>query len=70
MKRQLKQVPEDQRQIVEKMMEENPDLLMTIAKEVQEEVQKGTDQMQAFMAVAQRHKDELQQLYKKHAPEK
>jgi len=61
----MKNVPKEQQEMVEHMMEENPELLMTIAQEVQAEIKAGKDQMTALAAVAERHKDELQKLSKK-----
>lgn len=61
----MKNVPKEQQEMVEHMMEENPQLLMTIAQEVQAEIKAGKDQMTALAAVAERHKDELQKLSKK-----
>ena len=64
MKSQLKDVPPEARQMMEDLMEKNPDLLMTIAKEVQEEMKKGKDQQAALMTVASRHQFELKKLMK------
>lgn len=65
MKSQIKKLPQEQQEMAMKMAEENPELLMTIAQEVQEEMKGGKDQLQAMMAVAERHKDELQKLMQK-----
>ena len=62
MKSQIKKLPHDQRALAEKVVEENPELLMKIAAEVQAEMKKGTDQMQALMIVAERHKEEFKGL--------
>lgn len=43
-----------------KVADENPELLMQIAQEMQEEMKKGVDQTQAMMTVAERHKGKLQ----------
>lgn len=62
MQSQLSKLPADQRKVVEDLMEKNPDLLMKIAHEVQEEMKKGKSQEEALMAVALTHKDELKNL--------
>jgi hypothetical protein len=62
MKSQIKKLPVEQQALAAKVVEENPDLLMKIAAEVQEEMKKGGDQMSALMTVAERHKDELKGL--------
>jgi L-ribulose-5-phosphate 3-epimerase UlaE len=62
MNNQLKQVPEDQREMMEKMIEENPDLLLELAKDVQKEMKDGKDQMAALMSVAERNKDRLKKI--------
>ena len=62
MKSQIKKLPQEQQALAAKVVEENPDLLMKIAAEVQEEMKNGKDQMTALMAVAERHKDELKGL--------
>lgn len=62
MKSQIKKLPPEQRAMAEKVVEENPELLMKIAEEVQAEMKSGKDQMAALMTVAERHKDELKGL--------
>ena len=62
MKAQINKLPPEQRVVAEKVMEENPQLLITIAEEVQAEMKTGKDQMTALMTVAERHKEEMQQI--------
>lgn len=62
MRAQLKKMPPEQRELVERLVDENPELLMKLAQEVQEEMQQGKDQMAALAAVSERHKDALQRL--------
>ena len=62
MKKQVKNLPQDQQDQAMKLVDENPDLLMQIAQETQEEMKKGVDQMQAMMTVAKRHEAELKAL--------
>lgn len=56
---QLRNVPQEAREVVETMMEKNPELLLKIASEVQDEMKSGKGQEEALMAVATRHKEEL-----------
>lgn len=58
----MKDVPADQRDMIIGLVEKNPDLFQTIAKEVEHEMKNGKDQMAATMAVMQRHQTELQAL--------
>lgn len=58
----MKDVPADQREMIIGLVEKNPDLFQTIAKEVESEIASGKDQMAATMAVMQRHQTELQAL--------
>jgi hypothetical protein len=58
----LAQVPAEMREKVATIAEKNPELLMKLATEVQEEMKKGKNQMQALMAVADKHKDQLKGL--------
>lgn len=62
LKTQLKSVPQEQREKIEAIMEKDPDFLMQIAGEVQQEMKNGKDQQQAFMEVAQRHQEKLKEL--------
>ena len=62
MKRQMKNVPQEQQEQMMGMVEKNPELFQKIALEVQEEVKNGTDQMLATMKVAKKYQDELQKL--------
>ncbi len=58
----MKDVPADQREMIIGLVEKNPDLFQTIAKEVESEMANGKDQMAATMAVMQRYQTELQAL--------
>ena len=61
---QLKGVPEAEQQKILAVVEKNPDLFMDIAKEVQERMKGGEDQMKAAMAVMKKHEHELRGLMK------
>ena len=60
LKSQLKDVPEAQQEQILKAVEKNPELFKTIAKEVQQEIKNGKDQMTATMEVMQKYQSELQ----------
>ena len=59
LQKQLKGLPEDQKQAFTTAMENNPKLFENIAKEMQAEVKKGTNQMNAAMKVLPKYQDEL-----------
>lgn len=66
-KRQIKDRPQDQQQMIMSLVEENPELLKTISQEIQEKVKKkGISQEAAMMQVMMDHKDELQRAMMKH----
>lgn len=61
LKSQLKDVPEDQRKMIEDMFEKDPELLAKISKEIQDEMKKnGNNQMAAAMKVMPKYQKELQ----------
>lgn len=60
-KRQIKDMPEDQQAMIMNLVEQNPELLKTISVEIQAKTKKGIDQQSAMMQVMMDHKDELQQ---------
>lgn len=64
--RQIKDMPQDQQDMIMKLVEENPKLLKTISDEIQVKVKKGIDQQTAMMQVMMDHKDELQRAMMKH----
>lgn len=62
MKAQMKDVPEDQQEMMLTMLEKDPKLFETIAKEIQAEMKTGKDQMAAAMAVLPKYQSRLQDL--------
>lgn len=56
---QLKNMPQDQQDKIMGLIEKNPDLFMKIAKETQEKVKGGKDQMLAMMEVSKKYQAEL-----------
>lgn len=61
-KSQLGKVPEEHRAMLMNLVENHPDLLMKLAQDFQAEVAGGKSQEQAFMAVAEKHSEELKKL--------
>ena len=59
LKKQLKNVPQDQQDKIFAMIEKNPDFFMKIAQEAQEKIKGGMAQQDAMMAVMQTHQEEL-----------
>ena len=56
---QLKNMPKEQQEQVMTLIEKNPDLFMKIAKETQEKIKGGKDQMLAMMEVSKKYQSEL-----------
>lgn len=63
LKRQLKSLPEEQQEMMMKIIEENPDFFDKIGKEIKQETDKGKDQMIATMDVMKKHQKELQKVF-------
>jgi hypothetical protein len=59
LKKQLKNVPQEQQDVILAAIEKNPDLFMKIAQEAQEKIKGGMPQQEAMMAVMQAHQEEL-----------
>ncbi len=61
LKKQMKNVPEEQQEQIFAMIEKNPDFFMKIAQEAQEKIKGGMSQQDAMMKVMEAHKDELKE---------
>lgn len=60
--RQLKDMPKDQRDMIMKLLENNPDLFMKMSKEVEHKIKKeGKDQMLAMMEVGKKYQKEIKE---------
>ncbi|MES2213389.1 MAG: hypothetical protein V4473_00935 [Patescibacteria group bacterium] len=59
---QMKGVPQAEQDKIFTMIEKNPALFEKIGGEVQEEMKKGTSQMDATMKVVKRYESELKNL--------
>ena len=55
-------IPEAQIEMFIKMMEKNPELFKTIAKEIQTKVKNGMDQQTASLEVMKKYEEELKKL--------
>ena len=60
--KQLEGLPPEQRDMFMRMLEKDPNLFVTIAKEVQEKMEDGMEQMAAAQAVFASHEGELRAL--------
>lgn len=59
---QLKGVPEAEQEKILNVIEKNPDLFTKIAKDVQERMKQGKDQMTATMEVMKENEAELRKI--------
>lgn len=64
LKSQLKDVPQEQQEMLLRGFEKNPELFEKIAKETQAKMKEGKDQMSAAMEVMQKYQKELQEALK------
>ncbi len=63
LKRQLKNMPKEQQEMVTKMVTENPELFKKISAEVERKVKhEGKDQQAATFEVMRKYQGELQKL--------
>ena len=65
LERQMKHLPENQRNLFIKMFEENPKLFEKIAKEVKQKKKEGQDEMLAAAAVMRKYQSEMQSIMAK-----
>ncbi len=57
--RQLKNVPEEQKEKIMRLINEKPELFQKIVMEAQELIKKGKGQQEAMMEVAMKYQSEL-----------
>lgn len=62
LEKQLKNAPPDQREMIMTMMEKDPALFEKIAKEMQDEMKSGKDQMAAAMKVMPKYQAQIRAL--------
>ncbi len=60
LEKQLKDVPQDQKELILTLLEKNPKLFEKIALEIQAEMKTGKDQMAAALKVMPKYQAELQ----------
>ncbi len=56
---ELKDLPQEDRDKLLKIVQNNQDLLQKVASEIEENVKAGQDRVSTTMEVMQKHKDEL-----------
>jgi hypothetical protein len=61
-KSKLKNLPQDQQDMIMKMMDENPELLKKISDEIKAKKKQGVDEQTASMQVMFKYKNELQKV--------
>ncbi len=59
LERQLKNAPEDQKEMIMTMLDKDPALFEKIAKEMQEEMKKGGSEMSVAMKVLPKYQKEI-----------
>jgi len=64
LKRQMKDVPADQQDMILKMVEENPKFFEEIAAKVKQKVDAGQDQMTAAMTVMRENQEQIKKMMK------
>ena len=62
LERQLKSLPEAQREAILKAVNENPDFFNKLAKEIEAEKKSGKSEMAASMEVMRKHQGEIQKI--------
>jgi len=60
-KRQLKGYSEEQKDMIMKLIENNPELFEKISKEIQANIKSGKGQMEASISVMKKYQSEIQQ---------
>lgn len=64
LKKQLKNVPPEQADMIIALVEKNPALFKKIAEEIHAKVSAGVNQEEAAMAVVKEHENEIKELLK------
>lgn len=63
LKRQMKDLPPEQQELMMKAIEANPDFFEKIAQEIKEKTDAGGNQMYAAMQVMQKYQSEMQKIF-------
>jgi hypothetical protein len=62
MERQLKGMPEEQRNLIMAMFEKNPDFFKKMSAEIEEKTKAGKTEQQASLEVMMSHRQEMQKM--------
>jgi len=65
MQAKMKDLPKDQQDFIMTLIEEHPDLMAKIQKEVKEKKKQGVDEQTASMQVMMKYRNEFQQIMMK-----
>jgi hypothetical protein len=65
MQAKMKDLPKEQQDLIMTLMEEHPEFLKKIQKEIKEKKKQGVDEQTASMQVMMKHKDEFQKIMMK-----
>ena len=65
LKSKMKDVPEEQQEMILGAIEKDPEFFQKIGLEIQSKIKEGKDQMTATMEVMQANQDELKKLMEK-----
>ena len=60
LEKQLKNLPENQKKVIMKMVDENPDFFKKINNEINENVKNGQDKMLASVSVMKKYQSQIQ----------
>ena len=63
MSRQLKDLPEEQKEMIIGLVEKNPEFFEKMAMQIKERIDNGEDQMMAMQSVAKDNQAELQKMF-------
>ena len=67
---QLKKLPKEQREIIESLLESDPELFEKMGKEIKTLTKQGKGQMEAMMIVMKKYQSRMQQLLMKNLSSK
>ncbi len=62
LEKQLKNLPENQKKVIMKMVDENPDFFKKINNEINENVKNGQDKMLASVSVMKKYQSQIQKM--------
>lgn len=62
LKKQLKQLPQEQQEKVMEAFEKDPEFFKKLAEDIQKEIKKGSDQQTATMTVMMKNSEKLKEL--------